>query len=178
MAGERSLAVDVKYIGAGTPGDGIAAATYTQYATIHENSVAFNFTEAVQVNFKAMGQEDPWAVKSKKGDPSSIEFAIPSPTAAEQLAFMGGTVTGEKWEAPISTPYIEQSIKMQTADYKGKYTEYIIPKASISAYMSQAPGEEQTDLMLVRATIVAPVTAAGVRKPSFSREVKNIEPEG
>lgn len=89
---------------------------------------------------------------------------------------MGGTVTGDKWEAPIDAPNITKSIKMQTADYEGKYTEYVIPKASIFARLSQAPGEEATDLMLVRATIIAPVTAAGVRKTSFTREVKPVTP--
>lgn len=176
----RSLAVDIKYVGAGTPGDGVAAAAYTQYLEIHESSVVFNFADGSQVQFKAMGQKDPWAVISRITDVSSIEFAIPSPKAQEQADFMGGTVTGDKWEAPVDKPNIIKSIKMQTADYEGKYTEYVIPKASIFARLSQAPGEEATDLMLVRATIVTLVTAAGVRKSAFSREVKTVEvePEG
>lgn len=174
----RSLAVDMKYVGAGEPGDGVAAAAYTQYTEIHESSVVFNFADGSQVQFKAMGQQDPWAVISRITDVSSIEFAIPSPKAQEQKDFMGGTVTGDKWEAPVDKPNIIKSIKMQTADYEGKYTEYVIPKASIFARLSQAPGEEATDLMLVRATIVTPVTAAGVRKSAFSREVKTVEEEG
>lgn len=172
---ERSLAVDMKYVGAGTPGDGVAATTYTQYTEIHEDSVVFNFSDGTQVSFKAMGQEDPWAVVNKKGDASSIEFAIPSPKASELFDFMGGTVTGDKWEAPVSTPTITKSIKMQTADYEGKYTEYVIPKASIFAKLSQAPGSEATDLMLVKATLLTPITSAGVRKPAFYREVKSIQ---
>ncbi|QIK58809.1 hypothetical protein G7050_02700 [Dysgonomonas sp. HDW5A] len=177
MAGERTLAVDCKYLGAGTPGDGVAAATYTQYTEIHEDTIVFNFADGTQVQFRAMGQKDPWAVISRITDVSSIEFAIPSPKAQEQKDFMGGTVTGEKWEAPIETPSIIKSIKIQTADYEGKYVEYIIPKADIFARLSQAPGVEQTDLMLVRATVVTPITAAGVRKSSFSREVKTVDEE-
>ena len=177
---ERSLAIDCKYLGYGTPGDGVAASTYTQSREIHEGSLTFNFTEATQVQFKAMGQEDPWAVVNRKGDPSSIEYAIPSPTAEEMKTYCGGKVTGDKWEAPISPETIEKSIKIQTADYDGKYTEYVIPKSSISARLSQAPTEEQTDLLLVKATILTPVSAAGVRAASFSREVKTVavEPEG
>lgn len=174
----RSLAVDMKYVGAGTPGDGVAAAAiFIQYPEIHESSVVFNFADGSQVQFRAMGQKEPWAVINRIVDISSIEFAIPSPKAQEQKGFMGGTVAGEKWEAPIDTPNIIKSIKMQIADYEGKDTEYIIPKASISARLSQAPGEEATDLMLVRATIIAPVTTAGVRKTLFSREVKTVEVE-
>lgn len=133
---ERSLAIDCKYLGHGTPGDGVAAAAFTQCREIHEGSLVFNFTDATQINFRAMGQEDPWAVVNRKGDPSNIEFAIPSPTAEEMKEFMGGTVTGDKWEAPVSVPSIEKSIKIQTAEYQGKYVEYVIPKASISAWIS------------------------------------------
>lgn len=172
----RSLAVDMKYVGAGTPGDGVPAAAYTQYPTIHEGSVVFNFADGSQVQFRAMGQREPWALINRVTDISSVEFAIPSPTAQEQKDFMGGTVTGDKWEAPIDAPNIIKSIKMQTAEYEGKYTEYVIPKASIFARLSQAPGEEATDLMLVRATIIAPVTTAGARKTSFTREVKPVTP--
>lgn len=177
---KRSLAVDMKYIGAGDPGDGIAASTYKQYPEIHEDTVVFDFTEPNKVPFRAMGQEEPWAVYYRKGDPSTVEFAIPSPKPEEQKDFMGGTVTGSKWEAPISSETIIKSIKMQTKDYDGKYTEYVIPKASIFAYLSQAPGVEQTDLMLVKATILAPTAADGTRYSSFSREIKNVEaiPEG
>ncbi len=174
MANERSLAVDIKYLGVGNPGDGVPATTYVQYPTIHEDSVVFNFNEATQVNFKAMGMGDPWAILNKKGDPSSIEFAIPSPTAAEMEAFCGGTVTGDKWEAPVSTPSIIKSVKLQTAPYEGKYTEYVISKASVSARISQAPGSEQTDLLLVKATIMTPVSAAGEQGAPFSREVKAV----
>lgn len=170
----RSLAVDVKYLGAGEPGDGVAAAIYTQYPEIDENSVVFNFADGTQVPFRAMGQKEPWAVINQVKDISSIDFAIPSPKAQEQKDFMGGTVDGEKWEAPVDTPNIVKSLKMQTADYEGKYTEYIFAKTSVFAKLSQAPGGETTDLMLVRATIVTPVTAAGVRKSPFSREVKAI----
>lgn len=174
----RSLAIDCKYLGTGVPGDGVAATTFEQCREVHESSLTFNFTEANQIQFKAMGQEDPWAVVNRKGDPSSIEWAIPSPTAKEMQTYMGGKVTDEKWEAPITAQTIEKSVKFQTADYQGKYTEYLIPKASISARLSQAPTEEETDLLLVRATILTPVSAAGVRASSFSREVKAVAPEG
>lgn len=175
---ERVLAVDCKYLGLGTPGDGVPATTFTQYPTIHEGSLVFGFSQANQVSFKKMGSEEPWAVINRMGDPSYIEFAIPSPTAQECAKFMGGTAVGEKWEKPITTPIIEESLKIQTADYNGKYVEYVATKASISAYLSQAPTEEETELLLVRATILSATTSAGVRKTAFSREIKSITPEG
>lgn len=175
---ERTLAVDCQYIGTGTPGDGVPATTYTETETIHEGSLVFGFQQGNQVQFKQMGTEDPWAVINRMGDPSYIEYAIPSPSAEECKRYMGGEVTGEKWEKPITTPTIEQSLKIHTAEYKGKYVEYVVTKASISAYLSQAPTEEETELLLVRATILSVTTSEGVKKSSFSREVKAVAPEG
>ena len=169
---ERSLALDIDYLGVAEPGDGVAGTEYTQYPEI--DTVTFNFSEPKEISFTAMGREDPWAVVSKKGDPSSIEYTIPSPTAEELKAHCGGTVTGDKWEAPVSTPTIINTIKLQSSPYNGKYTEYVFVKASIAGRLSQAPGKEETDLLLVKATIMTPVSAAGVRSAPYCREVKPV----
>lgn len=172
MDSERSLALDIDYLGVSEPGDGVAGKDFTQYPEI--NTVAFNFSEPKQISFTAMGREDPWVVVSKKGDPSSIEFAIPSPKATEMKEFCGGTVTGDKWEAPTSTPTIIKTIKLQSSPVDGKYTEYVLVKASLAGRLSQAPGKEETDLLLVKATVMTPISAAGVRFSPYSREVKAV----
>lgn len=169
---ERSLALDIDYLGVAEPGDGVPGTEFTQYPEI--DSVTFNFSEPKEISFTAMGREDPWAVVSKKGDPSSIEFAIPSPKAEEMLTFCGGKITGTKWEAPSSTPTIIKTIKLQTSPYEGKYTEYVFVKTSIAARISQAPGKEETDLLLVKATILSAVSAAGVRSAPYTRDVKDV----
>lgn len=102
MANERSLAVGVSFLGYGDPGDGVPASIYTQCPIVHEGSVAFNFNEATSVDFRAEGMKDPWESFDKAGDPDSFEFAIPSPTAQEMLAFCGGSVSGGKWNAPMN----------------------------------------------------------------------------
>ena len=84
---ERSLALDIDYLGVAEPGDGVAGTEYTQYPEI--DTVTFNFSEPKEISFTAMGREDPWAVVSKKGDPSSIEYTIPSPTAEELRLIVG-----------------------------------------------------------------------------------------
>lgn len=174
MDSERSLALDIDYLGVAEPGDGVAGTAFTQYSEI--DSVTFNFSEPKEISFTAMGREDPWAVVSKKGDPSSIEFAIPSPKATEMKAFCGGTVSGDKWEAPTSTPTILKTIKMQSSPYNGKYTEYVLVKTSVAGRLSQAPGKEDTDLLLVKATILTPISKAGARSAPYSREVKAVTP--
>ncbi|MEG1544936.1 MAG: hypothetical protein RR382_10505, partial [Tannerellaceae bacterium] len=92
---ERSLAVDIAYVGLGTPGNGVPSTNYKRFPIIHESSVVFNFNEATMKAFKAMGSTDPWAILYRKGDPDSVEFAIPSPTAEEMQFFCGGTVDAD-----------------------------------------------------------------------------------
>ncbi|TFD92187.1 hypothetical protein E2605_18965 [Dysgonomonas capnocytophagoides] len=177
---ERSLAVGVGYAGFAEPGDGVAGTTYDQCNTIEENSVVFNFNDPTSVDFRAEGMDDPWESFDKAGDADSIDLNIPSPTAEEMKAYMGGTITGGKWEAPVERPVIRKSFKMQSRPYKGKYTEYIFPYCKVFAKLGQAPGSEQTDLLQIRVTKLTPITAAGVKKSAFSREVKEVpaEPEG
>lgn len=177
---ERSLAVGVSYVGIAEPGDGVPGTAYTQYPIIEENSVVLNFNDPTSVDFRAEGMEDPWESFDKAGDADSIDFNIPSPTPEEQQAFMGGIVTGEKWEAPTEKPVIRKSFKMRSTPYKGKFTEYEFAYCKVFAKLGQAPGSEQTDLLQVRITKLAAITTAGVKKSPWSREVKEVpeEPEG
>jgi len=41
--------------------------------------------------------------------------------------------------------------------------------------LSQAPGDEETDLLLVKATKLAAITAAGEQKSPYSREIKSVD---
>ena len=67
---------------------------------------------------------------------------------------------------------VTRSLKteLQSSPYNGKYTEYVFVKASIAGRLSQAPGKEETDLLLVKATIMTPVSAAGVRSAPYCRK--------
>lgn len=178
---ERSLAIDIDYLGVAEPGDGVPGTEFTQYPDIHEGSVVFNFNEPTQVNFRVYGRKDPWASFDKAGEPDSIDFAIPSPKVSEMKDFCGGTVDGDKWEEPIDLPNIIKSFRIRTAPYNGKYVEYTFPKCKVLGRISQAPGVEDTDLLLVRATKLSVVTAAGQKMTAFTREIKSVEkpaPEG
>ena len=172
---ERSLALDVAYLGVAEPGDGVAGTEFTQCVDV--DTVTFNFSDAKELSFTSMGHEDPWAVVSRKGDPSSIEFTIPSPTSDEMKMFCGGTVSGDKWEAPNSVETINKAFCIATQPYEGKYVEYTIVNGAVSAKISQAPGSEQTDLLLVKVTRQSAIAADGSLKPSFIREVKTVNPQ-
>ena len=123
------------------------------------------------------GREDPLAIINRKGDADSIEFSIPSPTTEELVAFCGGSKNGEKWEAPNSFETINKAFCIATQPYEGKYVEYTIVNGAVSAKISQAPGSEQTDLLLVKVTRQSAIAADGSMKPSFIREVKTVTPQ-
>ena len=177
MANERSLAIGVAYVGYGAyPGNGVPASSFTQITEVHKGTVAFNFADPNQVKIEVEGRDDPWKIVNRKGDADSIEFAIPSPTAAELAAFCGGKATGDKWEAPDVMPQVNMTLKINTEPYEGKYVEYVVVNGSVSAKLSQAPGAEQTDLLLVKVSRQSALTTAGEFKPSFTREVKAVTP--
>ena len=175
MAEARSLAVKIAYLGMADPGDGVPGTVFTHFPIIEEGSVVCNFSDPTSVDFRAEGLDDPWESFDKMGEADNFEFNIPSPTAEELKFFLGGTVTGggKKWEAPVTAPSVRKTVKMETALYKGKKIEYIFVNCKITAKMTQFPSSEQTDLLQVRVTKLAAVTAAGVVKSAWSREVKD-----
>lgn len=178
---DRSLAIGVSYVGFGAYlGAGVPAATYTQIKDVSEGSVVFNFNEPTQTNINIEGTDDPRWVVNRKGDPDSIELAIPSPSVEDMVMFCGGENNNGVWEAPTSIPTINMSMKMITEPYDSKYTEYVIVNGSVVARLSQAPGKEQSELLLVKITRQLAVDATGTLKTPFTRAVKDVptEPEG
>lgn len=174
MAG-RSLAIGVAYLGYGKYlGAGEPAAVFTEVEDVFKGSVAFNFSDANQVKIEIEKTADPRWIANMKGDADSIEFAIPSPSTADMVAFCGGEAKGEKWEAPNSIPSINMSLKINTMPFDGKYTEYVIVNGSVFGKISQAPGKEQSDLLLVKVVRQQAATADGSLKASFTREVKTV----
>ena len=174
---QKALAIGVTYVGYGDyAGTGVPATEYLEVEEIHKGSVAFNFSDSTQIKIEIEKTEDPRWIINRKGDADSIEFAIASPSTDELIAFAGGTKTNDKWNAPDTITPINKTIKLMTEPYQGKYVEYVMVNGSISAKLSQAPGKEQTDLLLVKVTRQLALDAAGVLQPSFSREVVTVTP--
>ena len=170
----RTLALDISYFGMTTPGDGVpGTGTPTQYDTLEY--VNFNFAEPNELNFVALGSDDPWASVIKGGDPTSVEIGIPSPTNDEMVAFCGGEVDANgKWQAPLSAPTIVKTVIIRSATYDGKYIEYVFARMSLSGKIGRAPSAEECDLLLIKGTLLSATTAAGVRKPPYSREIVTV----
>ena len=170
MAGERQKAIGISYLGYGTPGDGVVSASLTEVEAISKDTVAFNFADLTETPIDIEQSDDPLFTILTKGSPDSFEFAIPSPKSSEFGAFMGGTVTGDKYEDDGSVKQQSLSIVIKTKPIDGKYIQYTFPKCTVSAKISEAPGKEKTELLLVKCVRDACITTAGVRKPSFIRE--------
>lgn len=175
MAGERQKAIGISYVGYGTPGDGVVATSLTEIEAVSKDTVAFNFSDLTETPIDIEQSDDPLFTILTKGSPDSFEFAIPSPKTAEYGAFMGGTVTGDKYEDDGTVAQKSLSFVIKTKPVDGKQVQYTFPKCTVSAKISQAPGKEKTELLLVKCVRDSCITALGVRKPSFIREVVAVE---
>lgn len=175
MAGERQKAIGISYVGYGTPGDGVVAVSLTELEAVSEDTVVFNFSDFTETPVNIEQSDDPLFTILTKGSPDSLEFAIPSPKTAEYGAFMGGTVTGDKYEDDGTVAQKSLSIVIKTKPVGGNFIQYTFPKCTVSAKISQAPGKEKTELLLVKCVRDTCITTAGVRKPSFIREVLAVK---
>ena len=166
-----AIALGVDKIEYGTYGDGIPPTTWTELTDpIHRGSVLFNFPEPSEFKIEAEETDDPVYVGNTKDDVDYIEFALISPAAATLETLKGGTTTSDKWEAPTSIPEIVKSVKITTKTIEGSYWEYTIVNGKVVSRFSQAPGKQQSELLLVRVYVQAAITAAGVKNTPFIRE--------
>jgi hypothetical protein len=167
-----ALALGISKIEYGDPGDGVPGTTLTEITdNIAEGSVVFSFADPTEYKVMAEETDDPVYVQNHKEDVSYVEFALISPAAATLEDLAGGSTTGDKWEAPYSIPEIIQTVKITTKTVSGKYFEYTIVNGKLVCKLNQAPLKQQEEQLLVRVYIQAAVTAAGVEKTPFIREI-------
>lgn len=169
----RPIAMGVSRIAYGTVGDGVPATEFTPLPLPTKSSVAFNFQDPKEVKIETEGSIDPFYVVLTKDSTDYIEFSIPTPSNDILLAMMGGTLDGtvDKWSEPIELADINKSFQMDTQVRNGKKVQYTIVNGKVAAKLSQAPGAEQPELLLIRVYKQAAITAAGVKKAAFTREV-------
>jgi hypothetical protein len=167
------VALGVEKIEYGTYGDGVPPTSWTEISDpIHRGSVVFNFSEPTDFRIEAEESDDPVYVGNVKEDTDYVEFALVSPVAATMETLAGGTTTSDKWEASTAIPEIVKSVKITSKTIGGNYFEYTIVNGKIVARLSQAPGKQQSDLLLVRVYIQAAITDAGAKNTPFIREMK------
>lgn len=168
------VAIGVSFAGVAPVGDGVPGTEFIQIPKIFEGSVAFNFSDAKEIPIPVEGSDDPLDIILRKGEASSIELAIPTPTTDQMVMFAGGSKLGEKWSEPITVPSINKTLKLESEEYKGQKLQYIIVNAKVQAKISQAPGKEQTELLLVKFTQQTAMTEAGAVNSGFSREIVTV----
>lgn len=178
---KRPIAMGVGAIRMGTVGDGVPGAVLENLPLPSKGTVAFNFADPKEVKVEVEGSEEPFYVELVKDSTDYIEFSIPTPSNDTLALVAGGTVdkgTAELpkdiWNKPTDTPSIDKTFQCETLPKKGKKVVYTITNGKVAAKLSQAPGSEQVELLLVRVYIQAAITAEGVKMTAFSREIVDV----
>lgn len=174
----KPIAMGVGAMRYGTVGDGVPATVFTPLPLPTKGSVVFNFSDPKEVKIETEGSNDPLFSTFVKDTTDYIEFSIPTPSNDLITALAGGVHdTGsegspnDEWQEPLSVPDINKTFQCDTEVYQGKKVIYTIVNGKIMAKISQAPGSDKPELLLVRVYKQAAITAAGVRKYAFSRKV-------
>lgn len=143
--------------------------------------MAFNFSDPKEIKIETEGTDEPLYVEFTKDATDYIEFSIATPSNETIKELMGGTIDtgaeGEEkdvWQEATSIPSIEKTFQCETLPKKGKKVVYTIVNGKIAAKLSQAPGAEQAELLLVRVYKQSAISAAGVKGYAFSREVVEV----
>ncbi|MGL5958096.1 MAG: hypothetical protein ACRCZZ_05840 [Phocaeicola sp.] len=177
-ASKRPIAMGVGAIRMGDTGDGVPGENLTALPQPTKSSVAFNFSDPKTIQVDIEGPEEPLYVELVKDAADYIEFSIPTPDSETIARCCGGEVVDEegvdRWEKPTHIPDIVQTFQCETKPKQGKKVVYTVVNGKVVGKLSQAPGAEQAELLLVRVYIQSAETADGVVKTAFTREVVTI----
>lgn len=183
MAGEvRPIAMGVGKIKFGTVGDGVPGADLKDFPLPTKGSVVFNFADPKEVKVETEGSDEPLYVEFVKDTTDYIELSIPTPSNEVLKELAGGeidTADGKNiWKKPINVPSISKTFQCETLPKNGKKVVYTVVNGKITSKISQAPGSEQAELLLVRVYMQAAITASGEKKAAFMREVISVSESG
>ena len=178
---KRPIAMGVGAIRIAEVGDGVPGTDFKDLPLPFKGSVAFNFSDPKEIKIETEGTDEPLYVEFTKDATDYIEFSIATPSNETIKELMGGTIdTGDEgeekdvWQEATSIPSIEKTFQCETLPKKGKKVVYTIVNGKIAAKLSQAPGAEQAELLLVRVYKQSAISAAGVKGYAFSREVVEV----
>nr|DAZ05539.1 MAG TPA: hypothetical protein [Caudoviricetes sp.] len=177
----RPIAMGVGAIRIADVGDGVPGTDFTQLPLPTKSSVAFNFADPKEVKIDIEGSTEPLYVEFVKDTTDYIEFSIPTPDNDTLLLLAGGEVDKgteaepkDIWKKPIDIPSINKTFQCETLPKKGKKVVYTVVNGKIASKISQAPGAEQAELLLVRVYLQAAITEAGENKFAFMREIVDV----
>lgn len=178
----RPIAMGVGAIRIGEVGDGVPATVFEELPLPTRSSVAFNFADPKEVKIEIEGSEEPFYVELVKDTTDYVEFSIPTPSNEVLVLLAGGTIDSgsegaEKnvWNKPTETPSVDKTFQCETLPKKGKKVIYTIVNGKIASKISQAPGAEQAELLLIRIYVQAATTSAGLKMPAFKREIVDVK---
>lgn len=175
---KRPIAMGVGAIRFAEVGDGIPGTEFKELPLPYKGSVAFNFADPKEVKIDLEGTPDPLFVEFVKDTTDYIEFAIPTPDNETIQTVMGGEIDNgtegnakDIWKESTEVPSISKTFQCETLPKNGTKVIYTIVNGKVMGKISQAPGSEQPELLLVRVYKQSAISAAGVKGYAFSREV-------
>lgn len=179
MASKRPTAMGVASISVAECGNGVAGTSFTVLPLPYKGSVAFNFSDPKEVKIETEGSDEPLYVTLVKDSTDFIEFAIPTPDNETIKLLKGGVINnggGSKdiWEEPTTAPSICKTVKIETLPHNKTKVIYTIINGRIDAKLSEAPGAEKAELLLVKVYKQAAITSTGEVKTAFTREVVTV----
>jgi len=171
-------AIGIDKIEYGTVGDGVPPVSFTEIPdAIVEDSVVFNNSDPTITPLQQETSRHPFTNILTKDEADSVEFSLYAPVAATLGILMGGTVTSDKWEEATTIPDIFKTWKFSTPTNENvKHVEYTIVNGRTFARFSQAPAKKKSEIVLVKILKEAAITAAGVEKTAFIREIVDDTP--
>jgi hypothetical protein len=152
----------------------VPGTTFAPIPLPSKGAVTFNFSDPTEVKIEIEGSTEPLYSTFVKDATDYIELSIPTPSNEVVKMFMGGTIdtTKDIWKAPVGNiPDISYTYQCETIPRNGSKVVYTITNAKVMAKLSQAPINDQPELLMVRFHVQAAISATGVQNSAFTREV-------
>ena len=143
---------------------------WTKVENIVEGSIAFTFSDPTETPLNVEDKADAIATLRSKDTPDRIDLSFYNLSAAEMVAFKGGSASGGKWSAPIAESVITKRIRIVTEPYNGFYIIYTIEHAQLLGKLSGAPTKKNAEQFNLSAVIQSASNAAGTAIAPYSRE--------
>ncbi len=163
----------IEKLGFGTPGDGVAGTSLTEYTDFKVSSVNFSDPKYSTENIPA---ENKPTFLSVGGDaePSMISGELYNVPIAQLPALSGGRYDSDKGEyyPPKSAPDIYLTVKLTMVATKGKKIEITFPFAKVTAWREGALTEKELVTVHFEAIANTPVSQTGVEgESSITKEL-------
>lgn len=126
---------------------------------VYKDTIELNVPEPTETTHRVEGKKAPIVVTDEAGL-TTVMLSLADTSAAQKLAFMGGTITTldfkDTWNAPAENTVIEKYIRFTTKDGM----VFQCPRVKVNARLTGKIAESGIVLMPIKMTVLAPNFAA------------------